>query len=80
MICECGNQNHIYDLSCLSCCVRLVKSARPSRTQQEAMLLHIQVEPRRSDNAHTRRDSDRAEFNRGLCREEVREAERMGLL
>ena len=41
---------------------------------------HSQVEPRRSDNAHTRRDSDRAEFNRGLCREEVREAERMGLL
>ena len=41
---------------------------------------HSQVEPRRSDNSHTRRDSDRAEFNRGLCREEVREAERMGLL
>ena len=41
---------------------------------------HSTVEPRRSDNAHTRRDSDRAEFNRGLCREEVREAERMGLL
>ena len=41
---------------------------------------HSTVEPRRSDNAHTRRDSDRDEFNRGLCREEVREAERMGLL
>ena len=41
---------------------------------------YSKVEPRRSDNAHTRRDSDRAEFNRGLCREEVREAERMGLL
>ena len=41
---------------------------------------HSQVEQRRSDNAHTRRDSDRDEFKCGLCREEVREAERMGLL
>ena len=41
---------------------------------------HPKVEQGRSDNAFQRRDSDRAEFNRGLCREEVREAERMGLL
>ena len=41
MICESCKTKSIYDLSCLSCCVRLVKSARPSRAQQEAMLLHI---------------------------------------
>ena len=41
MKCELDNLKHTFDLSCLSCCVRLVKSARPSRAQQEAMLLHI---------------------------------------
>ena len=41
---------------------------------------HSTVEPRRSDNAHTRRDSDRAEFNRGLCREEVIAATERGWL
>ncbi len=41
---------------------------------------HSQVEPRRSDNAHTRRDSDRDEFNRGLCREEVMAATERGWL
>ena len=41
---------------------------------------HSQVEQRRSDNAHTRRDSDRDEFNRGLCREEVIAATERGWL
>ena len=41
---------------------------------------HSQVEPRRSDNAHTRRDSDRDEFKCGLCREEVRLATERGWL
>ena len=63
----------------------LLRSASQERTTIEDTAgshasAHSQVEQRRSDNAHTRRDSDRAEFNRGLCREEVREAERMGLL
>ena len=41
---------------------------------------HSQVEPRRSDNAHTRRDSDRDEFKCGLCREEVIAATERGWL
>lgn len=41
---------------------------------------HSQVKQGRSDNAHTRRDSDRAEFNRGLCREEVMAATEKGWL
>ena len=41
---------------------------------------HSQVEQGRSDNAFQRRDSDRAEFNRGLCREEVIAATERGWL
>ena len=41
---------------------------------------HSQVKQGRSDNAHTRRDSDRDEFKCGLCREEVRLATERGWL
>ena len=35
-------ENHgLYRMQCLSCCVRLVVSARPSRAHQEAMLAAI---------------------------------------
>ncbi len=32
----------VYRLGCLQCCARLVASARPSRTQQEAMFAAIE--------------------------------------
>lgn len=39
---NCDNNRRIYTADCLGCAVRLVKSARPSRRQQEAMLNYIQ--------------------------------------
>lgn len=44
MQCEssrCHALSGIFNMSCLICCVRLVKSARPSRKQQEIMLVSI---------------------------------------
>lgn len=38
---ECGANKHSYRRKCLGCAVRLVKSARPSRKQQETMLAYI---------------------------------------
>ena len=32
---------NVYLADCLACCVRLVKSARPDRKQQEAMLNYL---------------------------------------
>lgn len=39
---NCENNRRVYTADCLGCAVRLVKSARPSRKQQEAMLNYIQ--------------------------------------
>jgi hypothetical protein len=39
---NCENNRRVYSAECLGCAVRLVKSARPSRRQQEAMLNYIQ--------------------------------------
>lgn len=38
---NCENKRGIYTLGCIGCAVRLVKSARPSRKQQESMIEHI---------------------------------------
>jgi len=38
---QCLGSSGIFNMSCLICCVRLVKSARPSRKQQEIMLASI---------------------------------------
>lgn len=37
----CTKSGPIYDRNCLTCCARLVESARPSRTQQNAMLAFV---------------------------------------
>lgn len=37
----CVENKHSYQRKCLGCAVRLVKSARPSRQQQETMLSYI---------------------------------------
>ncbi len=39
---NCENKRRIYTLGCLGCAVRLVKSARPSKLQQEGMIAHIE--------------------------------------
>ena len=39
---NCENARRVYIRDCLGCTVRLVKSARPSRKQQEAMLEYIE--------------------------------------
>lgn len=41
MNCVDCNKTQIYNVNCLICCVRLVKSARPDRKKQEAMIEHI---------------------------------------
>lgn len=38
---NCENNRRVYTLGCIGCAVRLVKSARPSRKQQDAMIQHI---------------------------------------
>lgn len=38
---NCDNNRRVYNADCLGCAVRLVKSARPSRKQQEVMIQHI---------------------------------------
>lgn len=40
---NCENKRRVYTKDCLGCAVRLVKSARPSRKQQEAMLHYIET-------------------------------------
>lgn len=56
MICECDSQKHIYDLSKLCCCARLVASARPSKTHQEIMLAYVENYRRYAKNAPTRQE------------------------
>ena len=41
MTCDNCESGWVYDNGCLGCAVRLVKSARPSRKQQEAMLGYL---------------------------------------
>ena len=38
---NCENNRRVYLRDCIGCAVRLVKSARPSRKQQETMLQHL---------------------------------------
>ena len=38
---NCEHNRRVYLADCLGCAVRLVKSARPARKQQEAMLEYI---------------------------------------
>lgn len=41
MTCKACAQPFTFNLLCLPCCARLVASARPSRSQQEALLAAI---------------------------------------
>jgi hypothetical protein len=53
----CKGQN--YDLkNCIKCAARLVKSARPSRVQQEKMLQYVSQWHSRSDVLHELQRSD----------------------
>lgn len=38
---NCENKRRVYTKDCLGCAVRLVKSARPSRKQQEVMIQYL---------------------------------------
>jgi Pyruvate/2-oxoacid:ferredoxin oxidoreductase gamma subunit len=38
---NCENKRRVYTKDCLGCAVRLVKSARPSRRQQEVMIGYL---------------------------------------
>lgn len=38
---NCENNRRVYIKDCLGCAVRLVKSARPSRKQQEVMIQYL---------------------------------------
>jgi hypothetical protein len=51
--CNCTPTTSIYDTGCLACCVRLVRSARPSRSHQNAMLAHIERQAGASQVAAT---------------------------
>lgn len=49
----CKTKSGQYDLqNCLGCAARLVKAARPSRTQQEKMLVYVTRWHSRSDVLH----------------------------
>ena len=39
---NCENNRRVYLADCLGCAIRLVKSARPGRKQQDAMLAYIE--------------------------------------
>lgn len=38
---NCENNRRVYTKDCIGCAVRLVKSARPSRKQQEVMIQYL---------------------------------------
>jgi hypothetical protein len=38
---DCENNRRVYLRDCIGCAVRLVKSARPSRKQQECMIAYL---------------------------------------
>ena len=38
---NCENNRRVYTKDCIGCAARLVKSARPSRKQQEAMINYL---------------------------------------
>jgi hypothetical protein len=40
---NCKDNKPVYQQSCFGCVVRLVKSARPSRKQQDAMLTYVEI-------------------------------------
>lgn len=46
-----GHQMGRYDLHCVRCCARLVRSCRPLKPAQEAMLAVIARRPGRPDKA-----------------------------
>ena len=56
MTCESCAKTYTYTLSCLSCCARLVASARPSKTHQEIMLAYVENYRRYAKNAPTRQE------------------------